>query len=155
MKVKSFSISKQVVWEAYEQVKENKGASGVDSQSVEDFEKNLDGNLYKIWNRMSSGTYFPLPVRAVAIPKDNGERILGIPTVEDRIAQTVVKMYLEPLVESHFHQDSYGYRPNKSAHDAVATARERCWHYDWVVSSGIIFLKNSGITSHRVTITTC
>ena len=105
---KPFSISKQVVWEAYKRVKANRGAAGVDSESIEDFEKNLKNNLYKIWNRMSSGTYFPPPVRSVAIPKkDGGERRLGIPTVSDRIAQTVVKMYLEPVVEPHFHPDSY------------------------------------------------
>jgi len=135
--MKSFSISKQVVLEAYEKVKGNQGASGVDSQSIEDFEKDLDGNLYKIWNRMSSGTYFPQPVRTVAIPKENGERLLGIPTIVDRIAQTVVKIYLEPLVEPHFHLDSYGYRPDKSAHDAIGTARERCWRYDWVIDLDI------------------
>jgi RNA-directed DNA polymerase len=138
MEKKSFSISKQVVWEAHKYVRSNQGAAGVDSQSVEDFEKNRDGNLYKIWNRMSSGTYFPPPVRAVAIPKDDGkERVLGIPTVSDRIAQTVVKMYLEPLVEPRFHSDSYGYRPNKSAHDAVSTARERCWQHYYVIDLDI------------------
>ena len=136
--MKSFSISKQVVLEAYKQVKANKGAAGVDSQSLEDFEKNLDKNIYKIWNRMSSGTYFPPPVRTVVIPKrDGGKRNLGIPTVSDRIAQTVVKIYLEPLVEKHFHRDSYGYRPKKSAIDAVRKARERCWQYDWVIDLDI------------------
>ena len=137
--MKSFSISKEEVCEAYKQVKRNKGAAGVDSQSIEDFERNLDGNLYKIWNRMSSGTYFPPPVRTVAIPKDDGrsQRLLGIPTVADRVAQTVVKMRLEPLVEPHFHPDSFGYRPDKSAHDALGTARERCWRYDWVIDLDI------------------
>lgn len=136
--MKPFSISKQVVLEAYGKVKGNQGAAGVDSQSIEEFEKDLDNNLYKIWNRMSSGTYYPPPVRTVAIPKENGsKRMLGIPTVSDRIAQTVVKMYLEPLVEPHFHPDSYGYRPNKSAHDAVGTARERCWRYNWVIDIDI------------------
>jgi RNA-directed DNA polymerase len=123
-----------VVWEAYQRVKANRGAAGVDSESVEEFEKNLKNNLYKIWNRMSSGTYFPSPVRSVVIPKkDGGERRLGIPTISDRIAQTVVKMYLEPVVEPHFHSDSYGYRPGKSAIDALAAARQRCWRYDWVI----------------------
>jgi RNA-directed DNA polymerase len=123
-----------VVWEAYKRVKANKGSAGVDSESIEVFEKNLKNNLYKIWNRMSSGTYFPPPVRLVGIPKkDGGERRLGIPTVSDRIAQTVVKMYLEPMVEPHFHPDSYGYRPGKSAADALGATRQRCWRYDWVI----------------------
>jgi RNA-directed DNA polymerase len=136
--VKPFSISKRVVWEAYKRVKANKGAAGVDSESIEEFERNLSGNLYKLWNRMSSGTYFPPPVRSVAIPKKGGgERVLGIPTVSDRVAQTVVKMYLEPGVEPHFHPDSYGYRPKKSAIEAVATARQRCWRYDWVIDLDI------------------
>jgi RNA-directed DNA polymerase len=135
---KPFSISKRVVWEAYKRVKANKGAAGVDSESIEQFEKNLSGNLYKLWNRMSSGTYFPPPVRSVPIPKKGGgERVLGIPTVSDRVAQTVVKMYLEPEVEPLFHEDSYGYRPKKSAIDAVATARQRCWRYDWVIDLDI------------------
>jgi len=131
---KPFDISKKIVWEAYERVKANKGAAGVDSESVEAFEQDLKNNLYKIWNRMSSGTYFPPAVRTVAIPKkDGGERRLGIPTVSDRIAQTVVKRYLEPLVEPSFHPDSYGYRPQKSALDAVATTRQRCWRFAWVI----------------------
>jgi len=135
---KPFNISKKVVWEAFKRVKANQGAAGVDSESVEEFERNLKNNLYKIWNRMSSGTYFPPPVRSVAIPKkDGGERRLGIPTVSDRVAQTVVKLYLEPLVEPHFHPDSYGYRPKKSAADALATARQRCWRYDWVIDLDI------------------
>lgn len=135
---KPFSISKKVVWEAYQRVKANKGAPGVDSESIEAFESNLKGNLYRIWNRMSSGTYFPPPVRSVAIPKkDGGERRLGIPTVSDRIAQTVVKMYLEPVVEPKFHSDSYGYRPRKSAADALDMARQRCWRHDWVIDLDI------------------
>ncbi len=110
----------------------------MDGQSLEAFEKDLKGNLYKIWNRMSSGSYFPPPVRRVEIPKgQGGTRPLGIPTVGDRIAQMVVKMYLEPLVEPHFHPDSYGYRPGKSALDAVGTARERCWCQDWVIDLDI------------------
>jgi len=135
---KPFCISKKEVWEAYERVKENKGAAGVDGQSIEDFEKRLKKNLYKIWNRMSSGSYFPPPVRTVKIPKKNGgERKLGIPTVADRIAQQVVKARLEPEVEPLFHADSYGYRPGKSALDAVGQARERCWRYDWVLDLDI------------------
>ncbi len=135
---KPFCISKKEVWEAYKRVKENKGGAGVDDQSIEDFEKRLKKNLYKIWNRMSSGSYFPPPVRTVKIPKKNGgERKLGIPTVADRIAQQVVKARLEPEVEPLFHADSYGYRPGKSALDAVGQARKRCWRYDWVLDLDI------------------
>jgi RNA-directed DNA polymerase len=135
---KSFSISKKIVWEAYERVKANQGAAGVDAESIEGFEQDLKNNLYRIWNRMSSGTYFPPPVRTVAIPKkDGGERRLGIPTVADRIAQTVAKLYLEPMVEPSFHPDSYGYRPRKSALDAVGTTRQRCWRYAWVIDLDI------------------
>ena len=137
-KAKPFEISKKEVWRAYQRVKANRGAAGVDRQSIEGFEKDLKGNLYKIWNRMSSGTYFAPPVRLVEIPKGDGRmRPLGIPTVADRVAQTVATMYLEPIVEPKFHPDSYGYRPGKSALDAVATARERCWHKDWVVDLDI------------------
>ncbi len=138
VQAKPFCISKRVVWQAYKRVKANQGAAGVDAESIEDFEKDLKNNLYRIWNRMSSGTYFPPPVRSVAIPKkDGGERHLGIPTVSDRVAQTVVKMYVEPLVEPGFHPDSYGYRPKKSALDAVGVARQRCWRYDWVIDLDI------------------
>lgn len=137
-RAKPFCISKQVVLEAYKRVKANRGTAGVDFESVEDFEKDLKGNLYKIWNRMSSGTYFPPPVKTVAIPRKNGgERKLGIPTVADRVAQTVVKMYLEPLVEPYFHPDSYGYRPKKSALEAVGVTKERCWRFDWVIDLDI------------------
>ena len=135
---KPYSISKRAVITAYEKVKANKGTYGVDEQSIEDFEKKLNNNLYKIWNRMSSGSYFPKPVKAVAIPKKNGgTRILGIPTVEDRIAQMVVKLYFEPNVESVFYEDSYGYRPNKSAIQAVEVTRTRCWRKDWVLEFDI------------------
>jgi len=131
---KSFEIPKLLVWEAYLRVKANQGAAGVDGQSIEEFEKELKGNLYRIWNRMSSGSYFPPPVRAVPIPKKSGgTRTLGVPTVSDRIAQMVVKLWLEPMLEPHFHLDSYGYRPGKSAHDAIAVTKRRCWRYDWVV----------------------
>jgi len=137
-KAKPHSISKRVVFEAYKRVKANKGAAGVDEESITDFEINLKGNLYRIWNRMSSGSYFPPPVRAVDIgKKDGGQRRLGVPTVSDRIAQMVAKMYFEPEVECYFHPDSYGYRPKKSAIEAVGVARQRCWRYDWVLDLDI------------------
>ncbi len=137
-KDKPFTIPKQLVWEAYRRVKANKGAAGVDRVSMEEFEKDLRNNLYRIWNRMSSGTYFPPPVKAVEIPKSHGgTRILGVPTVADRIAQTVVAMQLEARTESIFHRDSYGYRPRKSAHDALRKCRQRCWESDWVVDLDI------------------
>jgi RNA-directed DNA polymerase len=135
-RAKPFDIPKREVWEAYKSVRANKGAAGVDGQSIADFEVDLSDNLYKLWNRMSSGSYFPPPVRRVDIPKGPGKtgtRPLGIPTVADRTAQMVVKRFLEPLVEPHFHRDSYGYRPGKSALEAVGVARERCWRYDWVL----------------------
>jgi len=136
---KPFDISKWVVWEAYRQVKANRGAAGVDEESIAEFECDLKGNLYKLWNRMSSGTYFPPPVLAVQIPKagGNGVRVLGVPTVSDRIAQTVVRLYLEPEVEPMFHPDSYGYRPGRSALDAVEACRRRCWNRDWVIDLDI------------------
>jgi RNA-directed DNA polymerase len=137
-KAKSFAISKQAVFNAYKRVKENKGAAGIDEVSIAEFDKELKNNLYKIWNRMSSGTYFPPPVKAVPIPKKNGgTRILGVPTVADRIAQMVAKEYLEPKVEPYFHKDSYGYRPNKSAHGALAETRKRCWRFDWLLEFDI------------------
>ena len=132
---KSFEIPKELVWEAYRRVVANKGAAGVDGQSVADFEADLKNNLHKIWNRMSSGTYFPPPVKAVEIPKPHGggTRVLGVPTVADRIAQTVVALALEPRTESIFHDDSYGYRPNRSALDALEKCRLRCQKKDWVL----------------------
>ncbi len=137
-KAKPFKIPKREVWEAFKRVKANQGAAGVDGQSIAEFEANLSGNLYKLWNRLSSGSYFPPPVRRVDIPKANGgTRPLGIPTVADRIAQEVARRYLEPILEPVFHSDSYGYRPGKSAIDAVRTARERCWRYDWVLDLDI------------------
>ena len=134
-----FCIAKREVWEAYKQVKANRGAAGVDGQSIEDFDRDLSKNLYRIWNRMSSGSYFPPPVRRVDIPKGDtgGTRPLGIPTVSDRIAQMVVKRHLEPILEPVFHRDSYGYRPGKSAHDALVKARQRCWASDWVLDLDI------------------
>ncbi|MCA1703586.1 MAG: group II intron reverse transcriptase/maturase [Actinobacteria bacterium] len=131
---KPFAISKRLVWEAWLRVKANKGAAGVDEESIQAFEANLSGNLYKVWNRMSSGSYMPPPVRAVEIPKKKGGlRMLGVPTVADRVAQTVAYLYLEPEVEPVFHPDSYGYRPRRSAHDALRTCRQRCWKNDWVL----------------------
>ena len=133
-KPKSFEISKMAVWEAYRRVKSNKGGAGVDGESMAEFEVDLKANLYKLWNRLSSGSYFPPPVRAVEIPKrDGSSRTLGVPTVADRIAQTVVRGYLEPCVEPVFHEDSYGYRPGRSAHQALRVCRERCWRQDWVL----------------------
>lgn len=135
---KPFSITKRQVWEAYKRVKAHQGAAGVDNQTIAAFEENLSGNLYKLWNRLASGSYFPSPVRRVEIPKGDGRmRPLGIPTVSDRVAQTVVKDYLEPELEKHFHPDSYGYRPGKSALDAVGMARKRCWKNDWVLDFDI------------------
>lgn len=135
---KPFPITKRQVWEAYKRVKANRGGAGVDDQTLELFDRELQDNLYKLWNRLASGSYQPPPVKRVDIPKANGgSRPLGIPTVADRIAQTVVKQALEPALEKHFHPDSYGYRPNKSAHQAIRAARQRCWRYNWVVEYDI------------------
>jgi RNA-directed DNA polymerase len=135
---KPFSISQQEVWEAYQKVKANHGAAGVDGQSIAEFETRVKDNLYRLWNRMSSGSYFPPPVRTVTIPKaDGGERKLGIPTVSDRIAQMVVKSRLEPVVDPLFHPDSYGYRPGTSALEAVGQTRQRCWKLAWVIDLDI------------------
>jgi len=136
---KPFDISKQEVWDAWRKVKANKGAPGVDEQSIEDFEADLKNNLYKVWNRMSSGSYFPPPVKAVEIPKAHGTgtRILGVPTIADRVAQTVAAARLEKAVEPKFHNDSYGYRPGRSQLDAVGKCRERCWKHDWVIDLDI------------------
>lgn len=135
---KPFDITKREVWQAYQAVKANRGAAGIDGQTIEDFDANYKDNLFKLWNRMASGSYFPPPVRRVEIPKSNGKtRPLGIPTVSDRIAQMVVKNRLEPVVEPTFHSDSYGYRPGRSALDAVAQARNRCWRDDWVLDMDI------------------
>jgi RNA-directed DNA polymerase len=135
---KPFTIPKRLVYEAWKVVKANAGSAGVDNETIDDFEKDLKNNLYRIWNRMSSGSYFPPPVKAVAIPKKNGgERILGVPTVADRVAQMTVKIVLEPAVEPIFLPDSYGYRPEKSALDAIETTRKRCWDYDWILEFDI------------------
>jgi len=137
-KAKPFCISKHLVWRAYELVKKKKGAAGVDGQTIEKFDEDLKDNLYRIWNRMSSGSYFPPPVKAVEIPKKDGRmRKLGIPTISDRIAQTVVKLILEPKIDPIFHDDSYGYRPKKSAHQAIGVARKRCWEFNWVIDLDI------------------
>src|ERR1700752_2670464 len=137
-KAKPFDIPKREVWAAFKHVKANQGAAGVDGQSVAEFEADLSNNLYKLWNRLSSGSYFSPPVRRVEIPKANGgTRPLGVPTVADRLAQEVAPRYLEPIVEPVFHSESYGYRPGKSAIEAVRTARERCWRYDWVLDLDI------------------
>ena len=135
---KAYEIPKQLIWKAYQRVKANRGAAGVDGQSLAAFEKDLKGNLYKVWNRMSSGSYFPPPVKLVETTKDDGGiRPLGIPTVADRVAQTAGKMAFEPSVEPVFHPSSYGYRPGRSALDAVGVARKRCWELDWVVDLDI------------------
>ena len=137
-KTKSVPISKRMVWQAYLHIKRNKGAAGVDGQSITDFEVNLEDNLYKLWNRMASGSYFPPPVRLVEIPKKaGGTRPLGIPTVSDRIAQMVAASHLSPQLEPLFDSDSYGYRPGKSALDAVAVVRERTWQHHWVIDLDI------------------
>ena len=138
-KVKSFEIDKRLIFEAWEKVRANQGAPGVDAVSVGLFESQLKDNLYKLWNRMSSGSYFPGPVRGVEIPKDHGAgvRLLGVPNTADRIAQTAAARLLEKKLEPVFHPDSYGYRPGRSALDALAVARKRCWEKDWVVDFDI------------------
>lgn len=135
---KPIPVTKPMVWEAYKKVKANRGSAGIDGESLKQFEENLSNNLYKLWNRLSSGSYFPPPVKEVGIPKSDGKtRKLGIPTVGDRVAQMVVKDYLEPRMEEIFHEDSYGYRPNKSAHDALRKARRNCWLFNWVIDIDI------------------
>ena len=135
---KPFKITKKQVYEAYKAVKSNQGAAGVDKETIEQFDANLKGNLYKLWNRMSSGSYFPPPVRAVSIPKKSGgERILGVPTVADRVAQMVVKQLIEPDLDPIFLANSYGYRRKKSALDAIGVTRQRCWKYNWVLEFDI------------------
>ena len=137
-KPKSFVIPRMLVYEAYKAVKANKGGVGIDQVSMDEFDKKLKGNLYRIWNRLSSGSYFPPAVKGVEIPKkQGGKRMLGVPTISDRIAQTIIKLKLEPILEPIFLKDSYGYRPGKSAIDAVGVTRERCWKRDWVLEFDI------------------
>lgn len=135
---KAFEIPKKLIWQSFQDVKRNRGAPGCDGETIKDFEEKRDRNLYKIWNRMSSGSYLPPPVLEKKIPKGDGrERTLGIPTVGDRVAQGAVKILLEEKLDPLFHEDSYGYRPNKSAHHAVEKAKQRCWEYNWVVEIDI------------------
>ncbi|KVW66259.1 group II intron reverse transcriptase/maturase [Burkholderia ubonensis] len=135
---KPFDIPKALIWQAFKCVKANGGAAGVDRESIEQFERRLGDNLYKLWNRLCSGSYFPPPVKGVPIPKKSGGvRMLGVPTVADRVAQTAVKLLMEPQIDPKFHPDSYGYRPGRSAHDAIAVVRRRSWDYDWVVEFDI------------------
>lgn len=135
---KPFTISKRLIWNAFKRVKANRGSFGVDQVEIADFEGDLKANLFKLWNRMSSGSYFPSAVRLVEIPKKSGgTRGLGIPTVEDRVAQMAAKHCLEPQLDPLFHEDSYGYRPHKSAIQAIEKARKRCWHYDFVIDLDI------------------
>ncbi len=137
-KAKPFEITQKEVLEAYKKVKTNKGAPGIDEVNLQEYEQNLKNNLYKLWNRMASGSYFPQAVRGVEIPKKSGGvRILGVPTINDRIAQNVMAGKLQPLVEPHFYPDSYGYRPGKTAIDAIRVTRKRCWQYDWVIEFDI------------------
>jgi RNA-directed DNA polymerase len=135
---KSIPISRQMVWAAYQKVRSNKGSAGVDSISMEEFDANRSKHLYKLWNRMASGSYFPPPVKEVEIPKKDGSvRKLGVPTISDRVGQMVVKMFIEPRLEAEFSPNSYGYRPNKNAHQALAKVRENCWKQDWVIDLDI------------------
>ena len=134
---KSHDIPKRLIWAAWLKVKSNGGAAGADGVTIEQFELRLKDNLYRLWNRMSSGSYFPGPVRAVEIPKKGGTRVLGIPNVIDRVAQTAAALMLEPNVEKVFHNDSYGYRPGRSPVDAVRVCRKRCFQKDWVVDMDV------------------
>lgn len=135
---KSYNIPKRLIVEAHKRIKANEGGSGVDNQSLKDFEADLKNNLYKLWNRLSSGSYFPQAVKRVEIPKvDGGVRPLDIPTVTDRIAQMAVKLQIEAELEQHFHPESYGYRPNKSAHQALSQVKARCWQRAWVLDMDI------------------
>ncbi|WPV67029.1 reverse transcriptase domain-containing protein [Chitinophaga sp. LS1] len=138
MASRSLPITKEMVWHAYGKVKRSNGSAGVDEETISMFDQNLSGNLYKLWNRLRSGSYFPPAVKEVAIPKGDGKvRKLGIPTVSDRIAQMVVKDYLEPIIEPIFHPNSFGYRPGKNALQAVEQARRNCWDLDWAVDLDI------------------
>ncbi len=135
---KSIPISRQMVWEAYQKVRSSKGSAGVDEISMQEFDANRSKHLYKLWNRMASGSYFPPPVKEVEIPKKDGSiRKLGIPAISDRVGQMVVKLFIEPRVEAVFSPNSYGYRPGKNAHQALAKVRENCWKQDWVIDLDI------------------
>lgn len=135
---KAFEIPKALVWKSYLDVRKNRGAAGCDGQTIKQFDENRDKNLYKIWNRLCSGSYFPPPVREKKIPKGDGKvRVLGIPTVSDRIAQGAVKLFMEERLDPLFHPDSYGYRPGKSAHQALKQCAQRCWQYNWVLEIDI------------------
>ncbi len=135
---KSVPVSREQIWSAYKKVKANKGGGGVDSVSMEEFDADRSKYLYKLWNRLASGSYFPPPVKEVEIPKKDGKvRKLGIPTIADRVAQMVVNDYLEPRFEAIFSESSYGYRPNRNAHQALSSVRENCWKYDWVIDLDI------------------
>ena len=159
-KVKSFEIRKRLIYQAWEKVRANRGAPGVDAVSIAEVASKERDNLYKLWNPMSSGSYFPGPVRAVKIPKDHGAgvRTLGVPNTADRVAQTAAAMLLEEKLEPIFHSDSYGYRPGRSAHDALAVCRQRCPGKDWVLGLDIRaffdsvpqdLLLRSGSSPHR------
>lgn len=138
MQGKAFEIPKALVWKSYQAVRKNRGVAGCDGQTIQEFARNRDANLYKIWNRLCSGSYFPPPVREKRIPKADGrERVLGIPTVADRVAQGAVKLFVEEKLEPIFHPDSYGYRPHKSAHQALKRCEERCRRYRWVLEIDI------------------
>jgi len=135
---KTHPITKRMVLEAYRKVKQNKGGAGIDDQTIQEFDRDVQGNLYRLWNRMTSGSYFPAPVKEVKIPKKSGgSRVLAVPTVTDRIAQQVVKHYLEPKVDHLFHKDSYGYRVGKNAHQAIESAKQRCFRTPWVIDMDI------------------
>lgn len=136
-KAKPFEIPKLLIYNAWKRVAANKGAPGVDKESIQAYQTDLGSNLYKLWNRMSSGSYHPQPVRQVLIPKGDGFRSLGIPTVADRTAQMAAKMIIEPRLEQIFHPSSYGYRPGRGAKDAVEQVRRNCWRYDWVLDMDI------------------
>lgn len=138
MKTRPFEIPQEWVTSAWLHVRANRGSAGIDEVSIKEYERDLSNNLYKLWARLSSGSYMPPPVLLVEIPKKGGgKRPLGIPTVSDRVAQMVVRQVLEPGIDKVFYEESYGYRPGKSAIDAVAKCRERCWKYDWVLDLDI------------------
>lgn len=137
-KTKPYPITKEQVWDAFKRVKSNGGSAGIDGISVADISKSPKKYLYPVWNRLASGSYFPSAVKRKEIPKSNGKvRALGIPTVKDRVAQMVIRLELEEIVESQFHPSSFGYRPGKNAHQAVIQAKQNCWKYAWVIDMDI------------------